>query len=320
MHIAIILLNWNGKNDTLECLASLEKIQDDHYTIIVADNGSHDGSLDAFEKAFPNVIYVDNKTNLGFAGGYNEAIKFALSQNFDAFFLLNNDTIVDPHILTAFRKAAKQHPNSLFGAKIYLYSKRDTFDHFGGIWNPKKAQFDLIGYREIEDNSTWNTYSEVDYICGCAIFATKDVFEKVGLFDPRFFLFWEEGDFCFRAKALNYQLLICPEAKLWHKVSASFVGGKAHTTYFWWRNRLLWMEKHVGFKSYFTQLTKEIVKLLKHTLLLHLQCLFISKSNTSKLEKKQDQLKRHHAALQGVGHYFSRQFYNGPSWLFKKKT
>jgi len=103
MHIAIILLNWNGKSDTLECLASLESLDYSCYEIILADNGSSDGSLEEISITYPHVTLIDNKTNLGFAEGNNRAITYALTKGFDAIFLLNNDTVVDPHILQALK-------------------------------------------------------------------------------------------------------------------------------------------------------------------------------------------------------------------------
>ncbi len=75
------------------------------------------------------------------------------------------------------------------------------------------------------------------------MFFSVELIKKIGFFDTRFFLLWEETDFCTRAKNENFEIWTVPNAKIWHKVSASFTGGKIHSQYFWWRNRLLWMEK-----------------------------------------------------------------------------
>ena len=173
MRIAIILLNWNGKKDTLECLHSLTHLTYQHYKVIVADNGSTDDSIQSISSLYPDVILIDNKKNLGFAEGNNRAITYALNNHFDGLLLLNNDTIVDPSLLDAFVSTAQKHPKAILGAKVYLYSQRDTLDHFGGSWNPHKAHFDLVGHRQQEDHTSWEHPFEIDYICGCALFLQR---------------------------------------------------------------------------------------------------------------------------------------------------
>ncbi len=323
MHVAIILLNWNGKSDTLQCLESLQAITYRSYEIIVADNGSSDGCLESIARNYPHVTLIDNQKNLGFAEGNNRAITYALTKKFDSLFLLNNDTIVDPYILQALTTASTKNPDTIFGCRTYLYTQKTIFDHFGGVWNQQRAQFDLIGYRKHDEDFPLTQAIDLDYVCGCALFAPSAVFRKVGLFDPRFFLFWEESDFCFRAKKLGCKLMICQEAKLWHKVSASFTGGKPHTTYFWWRNRLLWIEKNLEWKEklfvYFHSLLPEIFKLYRHYFIK--SCTYyLLKPFSSSFNNHQEKLSYYKAALCGVHHYLLRRFYQGPHWLFKKKS
>ena len=180
---------------------------------------------------------------MGFAEGNNVGIRFALEKGADFILLLNNDTIVDPQLLAAFINTSKNNPKAgIFGAKIYLYDHPHQFDHFGEIGIAKR-NFDLIGNRIFDDDISWELEREIDYACGAALFIKREVFEKIGLLEPKFFLIWEESDFCFRARRRGFTTLIAPQAKIWHKVSASFCG-KPHSTYFWWRNRLLWIERN----------------------------------------------------------------------------
>lgn len=321
MHVAIIILNWNGKKDTLECLESLHQLDYKDYEIVVVDNGSTDGSLNVFSSLYPDIILLDNKENLGFAEGNNKALKYVLEKSFDAILLLNNDTIVHPSLLKEFVKLSEQYPKSILGSKAYLYSERNTFDHFGGNWNFHKGAFDLVGHREKEDNFSWESPFEIDYVCGCALFAKTTAFREIGLLDARFFLFWEETDFCFRAKQLGYKILVCPQAKIWHKVSASFVGGKPHMTYFWWRNRLLWIEKNLTsqelIKLYFHRLIPEIFRLIKHHTMKSFQYLCLMALRSPKRHEKKRKLLESKSALCGIKHYCIRRFYNGPCWIFK---
>ena len=322
MHIAIIILNWNRKKDTLDCLESLKLLDYTSYEIIVADNGSYDDSLEIFSSLYPNITLIDNKKNLGFAEGNNKAIDYVLQKSFDAVLLLNNDTIIDPSLLKEFVKLSEQHPKSILGAKVYLHSQRTIFDHFGGNWNLQKGQFDLVGNRVQDDNISWEIPFEIDYVCGCSLFARVSAFKEIGLLDPRFFLFWEESDFCFRAKKLGYQILVCPQAKIWHKVSASFTGGRPHTIYFWWRNRLLFLEKNLSSKEkrkvHSRIIIPEIFTLTKHHTMKSLQHLLLKLILSPKRFEKKQKLLESKSALYGIIHYFIRRFYNGPSWIFKK--
>lgn len=318
--IAIILLNWNGKKDTLECLFSLKKVSYPHYAIFIADNGSTDDSISTFSKNFPDVRIIDNQCNLGFAEGNNRAIQKALQEEFDYILLLNNDTIVDPCFLDAFLNLDALYPNHILGAKIHLYSQPHLLDHLGGNWNLSKAEFNLIGYRE--EASFYSSSINLDYVTGCCLFASRKIFEKVGLLDARFFLYWEESDFCQRAKNLGYFSKVCPEAKVFHKVSASFIGGKPHTNYFYWRNRFLFAEKNLARKDllfvWCFVFIPSIIKLARHYILQHFQYFLAHLFWPHKKEKKLERIKLLKTSLCGVKDYFLRKFYNGPSWIFKK--
>lgn len=318
--VAIIILNWNGLQDTLECLTSLQQLRYRYFKIFLADNGSTDHSLSKIGALFPDVHLIDNKENLGFAEGNNRAILVALEQNFDCILLLNNDTTVDPHLLDAFLNLHALYPTHILGAQVHLFARRDLLDHLGGLWNSKKAAFDLIGYRE--QASLYASSIELDYVTGCCLFASKEVFHQVGFLDPRFFLYWEESDFCQRAKRLGIFCRSCPEAHIYHKVSASFVGGKPHAQYFFWRNRFLFTEKNLAKKEQFfiwlTIFSPEILKMARHYLLVQLQLFFALCLRKNSVEKKRQHLLLIQASLCGVKDYLLRRFYQGPSWIFKK--
>ena len=147
--IAIIVLNWNGKQDTLACLTSLMAIHYPVLDIILVDNGSTDGSVSVIKEQFPNVHCIELPSNVGFAAGNNAGIEYALNQNAQFFLLLNNDTVVAPDLLDHFMDAFAQHPQAgIIGARIYLFDKKDTLDHLGGIWLKKQADVRLIGFHE----------------------------------------------------------------------------------------------------------------------------------------------------------------------------
>ncbi len=323
--IAIIVLNWNGKADTLACLGSVALIDYPNYAAIVVDNGSTDDSVAAIRSQFPSVALIKNQENLGYAEGNNVGIRFALQTDAELIFLLNNDTLVDPQILNAFVAGFEHYPQAgILGAKIYLFNQRDTLDHWGGTWNPRKGIFDLIGLREKEIPGKEAAPQPLDYVCGAALIAKRTVYENLGLLDPRFFLLWEEADFCYRAKKAGIATMTCPGAHLYHKVSASFKG-KPHSTYFWWRNRLLWIQKNCTAKErfalYFWVLLPQIIKRLKIKLLKTVQ-LRIRKMLNPKgnYREQEEQLLQNKATLQGVFDYTRRRFGNCPSWLYTPST
>ena len=321
--ISIVILNWNGKKDTLECLHSLESLSYPNYETIVVDNGSRDDSIEVIKKEFPKVTLLMETENLGFAGGCNVGIRYALNHGADAVCLLNNDTVVDPHFLQAFVDRMQKEPTvGILGAKIYMYTERNRLDHIGGMWNKEKAEFTLIGNRALDSEICWDESHEIDYVCGAAFFVKKEVFEKIGLLEEKFFLIWEESDFCFRAKRAGFAIKVCLQAKLFHKVSASFKS-KAHSTYFWWRNRLYWIDRNCSTaekKEIFRKvLKKEIFHLWKIKTIKSFELFVLTRVLGKKAPyQKAEKLHKYKAALQGIHDSRKGTFGKGPSWIYQK--
>ena len=265
--IIIVILNWNGKEDTLECLASAKQLDYSNYEIVLVDNGSADGSADAISKQYPDVTLLQTGENLGYAGGNNVGILWALEHGADYILLLNNDTIVSTDLLSAFINSANQLPSgSILGAKIYFYDNPDTLWFAGGRWRNESNSFEHIGHGQ-PDSIEFNHKIEVDYITGCALFADAATFKDVGLLYEDFFLTYEETDWCYRAKATGHKCIVIPEAKLWHKVSSSFGGADSPiVNYFMTRNKLLWAKKYLSF-SIRMNLHNESLRTLRSILL-----------------------------------------------------
>lgn len=245
--IFIILVNWNGKKDTLECLESVYKINYSNFNIVVVDNGSTDGSVKAIKERFSDVNILKAKKNLGFTGGNNLGIHYALEKNAKFILLLNNDTVVDPDIIKELLSASELfNYEGIFGAKIYYYSEPNKIWYAGVKWDSKKFCFVNQNHRRFESQSDLNQIDETAYVNGCALFLSTNVIKKIGLFDERFFLTYEETDLCYRAKAFGYKNFVVHKAKVWHKISVSFGGDRSPLfIYFMTRNRLLWSEIHL---------------------------------------------------------------------------
>lgn len=319
--ICVILLNWNGKKDTLECLASLQKVAYPRYTTIVVDNGSSDDSVPAIRATYPQIPIFETKQNLGFAGGNNVGIEWALSKSFDWIFLLNNDTTIAPDCLTAFMEFAQKRPQAkILGAKILRYSDPNRIDHLGGIWDPSKAEFE--SKRSGEPDQEGIESEPVDYVCGAALLMHRSVPEAIGLLEPNFFLLWEETDFCFRARRKGLEVWTAPEAKIWHKVSSSFTGGKPHSHYFWWRSRLLWLERNIPEQEkkqlYRKVIYPELRKLLRHFVFKSLQRKWEQLSFKRPNPERELKLKRLKAGVYGVLDYYRKRFGNCPEWIVRR--
>lgn len=320
MKICIILLNWNGKKDTLECLASLQKVTGPAFQTIVVDNGSTDDSVEALRIAYPDLPILEMGKNLGFAAGNNEGILFALRKKFEWILLLNNDTVVDPYFLQAFMQAVERHPAArILGAKIYRYGDPMRIDHLGGVWDSKRGEFSSCFCNQMEDGVSFEMEKEADYVCGAALLMHRSVPETIGLLEPRYFLFWEETDFCIRAKKSGFEIWTAPKAKVWHKVSSSFTGGKPHMHYFWWRSRLLWIERNCTKKQawdlYRRFVLPDAMKMVRHFLLRQVQSLLFPKS-----KEREARLLRYQSGCAGIRDYVLRRFGNAPDWITVRKV
>lgn len=245
--VEIIVLNWNGQGDTLECLASLARCEYTNCGVTVVDNGSTDGSVAGIRLAFPGIALLENGANLGFAEGNNRGIRKALDAGCDFVLLINNDTVVDPGIVSAFMTAAEKLPKiGVFGAKIYYFQDKNRLWYAGGYWDSRKLSFGEHGTGEI-DRGQFDVLTETEWVIGCAMFIRASVFQSVGLLEPRYFLNNEEIDFCSRARRAGFSCAYVPEARLWHKISASFGGEDSPLKeYFSARNRLLWAQRNTG--------------------------------------------------------------------------
>ena len=246
--VSIIILNWNGKEDTIECLESLKKLDYPNYELIVVDNGSTDGSCEILKKNYPYVKLIENEKNLGVATGYNLGIYQATGEY---ILLLNNDIVVDRSLLKELVSVLESNPEiGIVGPTMYYYDdpKRIWVGGGGGIyWN--KGKTSLLRTNEI-DNGDFDEITEVDYIAGCALLTKRDLFEEIGYMDTKYFAYWEETDWCVRVHKAGYKVLYVPKAKIWHKISATSKKISGFAEYHLTRNMFWFMRKHATKKQY----------------------------------------------------------------------
>jgi len=260
MKVSIIILNWNRKKDTIECLESLAGLIISGYEleIIVVDNHSTDGSQKAVEEAFKKLEkknisckQIKNKENLGFAEGNNVGMRYALDSGADYLLALNNDTEVDKELITKLLMVAKKHPKvgaiapKIYFAKGFEFHDKYKKDELGKVFWFAGGDIDWAnvygtnhGVDEV-DKGQFNKTRETDFATGACMFLKREALKEVGLFDEKYFAYLEDADLSQRLKKKGWKVLYTPKTKIWHKVSQSSGIGSDLNDYFITRNRML---------------------------------------------------------------------------------
>ncbi|WP_152680016.1 glycosyltransferase family 2 protein [Niallia circulans] len=228
--IAIILLNWNNYQDTYDCLKSLEGISEPIFDIFLVDNNSTDGSYELLKKyketkkVSHTITYIQANENLGFAGGNNLGLKVAYSKGYEFFWLLNNDTIVNPDALkNLYNTIVSDKSIGIVGSKIYYYSDPKRIWFAGGKINTWTGTPTHIGENQY-DSMIYNEQKSVDYITGCSLFFRRQVLDTVGYMYEDFFLYYEETEWNIRINNYGWKIIYEPKSVVFHKVSASSGG------------------------------------------------------------------------------------------------
>ena len=221
--VNIFVLNWNGRDLTLDCLASLEKVTYSNANVIVIDNGSTDDSVVSIKEQYPETDIIEFPTNLGFAGGNNAGFQ-STANKADYTIFLNNDTIVDSNFVAPLINELETKSNTKQTApKIYYADKPETIWFAGGIVNLWTGMIRHIGIRK-KDSQDYSKNRVIDYATGCCVCMRTEEFESIGMFDESFPMYAEDVDLSLRFKKRGGSIVFIPESKVWHKVSASMGG------------------------------------------------------------------------------------------------
>jgi GT2 family glycosyltransferase len=245
--LVIILLNYRRPEETIACIESIRRSTYTDYEILVVDNASSDGSPDRIRSQCPGIQLLQNSENLGFAAGNNTGLELFKSGSYPYALLLNNDTEVAPDTLAALMTAMRSNPAAgILGAKIYFYDRPNILWFAGGAVNPGSGAVSHRGMLET-DRGQYDRAGSCDFVTGCCLLVRRAVVDRIGLLDPAFFAYFEDADFCLRARRAGFDVRYEPAARLWHKVSSTTQWDSPVYLYFTLRNRLILVKKNSTF-------------------------------------------------------------------------
>jgi len=243
----IVIVNWNLREDTLACVNSLIEAgaKPDH--IVVVDNASTDGSVEALKQTFNSELtIIESNHNLGFAAGSNLGAKFAIDQGAVWVLFLNNDTVVASNLLVELEAITQNYTNfSIIAPIIYYYDQPDIIWHLGDRLVP--GTFTTINrFRGKKDPGNLPNVVPVDFVTGCGMMVRKDVFDRIGFFDSSFFMYAEEIDYCWRARQAGFHLAYATQAKIWHRISTSASKDQNKSRYLRIRNQIYFYRRYAS--------------------------------------------------------------------------
>jgi len=289
--VHIVLLNWNGWEDTVECLESVLRLDYDNFRVVVCDNDSRDESIEKIKAwangelaaprssaaldrtSFPPVLkpvcyteysrmgaegaalsdqaaqitLIQTGANLGFAGGNNVGIRYALAQGAEYVWLLNNDTVVDYDALAKLvERASVDKAVGIVGSTLRFYGDPDRLQALGGAtFVPWRCRAQPIGigslYSEISPERQREIEQQTAYVIGASMLVSRSFLETVGLICEDYFLYYEELDWACRATG-KFKLAYAPESHVFHKVGAAAGNGSLFSLGFMFRSRLRFMK------------------------------------------------------------------------------
>jgi len=283
LKVSIIILNWNGWKDTIECLESLYQITYPNYDVIVVDNGSEDDSIEKIKEYCEGKIEVTSKffeydtgnkpikiieytrEEAEAGGGKENEIadlpsnrklilikkRYALKAlNTDYILLLNNDTVVDKGFLDELVKVAESDEKiGIVGPSIYSYYIKNMVQSMGVTINFYTGKRKFLSMNDLDDNKLQN-YIESDYVSGCALLTKSEIVKKIGFLDSKYFAYCEEVEWCIRAKEIGYKIVCAFKTNIWHKESSSSKKNSGFKIYHYTRNNFWFMKKHASKKQH----------------------------------------------------------------------
>jgi GT2 family glycosyltransferase len=217
--VAIVILNWNGGDDILDCLKSVFESNHKAIEVVIVDNGSADGSSEAIRLRFPQAHFIDNPCNLGFAKGSNQGIEWALDRQIAYVLLLNGDARVHPDTIHELLAVTEGESDAVVACpRIYLGGSNNGVNRLWFAYGTVKLWAGLFqnpAFNQV-DSPKWSMLSDMEYASGCCMLIPARILQRVGMLDEAFFAYCEDVDFSLRVRKAGFRLRYVPTAYLWH--------------------------------------------------------------------------------------------------------
>ncbi len=247
--VAIIIVNYNGLQDTIECVKSVSATENVNYKIIIIDNASDNNEGKQLCELFPDAKVIINDKNIGFAGGNNIGIDYAMKNDYDYVLLLNNDTVIDNKMIYNLLEYANSITITV--PKMYYYYDKTKIWYGGGIINKITGNAKHLKFNQMDDGK--GNIKHCNFATGCCMLIHRDIIRQIGKLSEDYFMYCEDTEYSLRALINNKSVMYVPEAKLWHKVGASTGQEKSELAiYYNTRNKLLYLQKY---HNYFSKLS-----------------------------------------------------------------
>lgn len=262
--VFIVLLNYNGYKDTLKCIDSINNKENEfNDNIIVVDNNSTDNSKNILEKD-KRIHFIETNENGGFAKGNNIGIKYAIENNAQYIILLNNDTEIEENAISILVQAAEKDSSvGIVGSRIMYFDNKELINYCGGKIDWLKGATIHENYKRKYIDKGIN-YKYTEFITGCCMLIKREVIEKIGYLPEEYFMYYEDTDYCVKAKENGYKLGLCEDSVIYHKVSVSSGGENSPFSIKWGnRNRLVFINKYKKYtKGILTKLVFYVTRVI----------------------------------------------------------
>lgn len=259
--VFIIVLNYNGYKDTIECIESLKRISYKNYKIVLVDNDSTDGSQEVLDDRFPEVAFIKTKENLGYAGGNNIGIKYAMDNNADYICIINNDVVVEEAFLEPIiAKMENDKTLGIAGSKVCEYTDRTKIQSTGSRLQLSRGNVYQINTGKLSKEVKEDL--EVDYISGSCLVASKELIKKVGLIPEVYFLFYEENEWCLRAWRSGYKVKCISNSEIYHKGSSTIDKISGIKEYYMVRNNIIFVKRNAPWLTYMVFISRRTLRMM----------------------------------------------------------
>jgi GT2 family glycosyltransferase len=241
--VFLIVLCYKSIDLTLDCLVSLLGQNYPACEVLIIDNASQDGTAETLRATYPHIEVVATGENLGYAGGNNVAMQIALGRGADALFLINNDTWLEPDCVSVLVEALSANSQvGVIGPMVYAGERKEVISSAGGQIDWRGADALNVGAGQLDEQQ--HLARKVDFINGCGILVTAAAVQRVGLLDPRYFMYWEETDWCQRMTRAGVGVWFEPAAHMIHRATLKVADLGPTTLYYVTRNRLRFFAIH----------------------------------------------------------------------------